>query len=96
MKAFRAQVALACELKMPLFVHEREAHEALVEVLNPFLESATLPPTVVHCFTGKEDEMRKYLKMGLYIGLTGFVCMEPHGLAVRSMVPQIPMDRLMI
>lgn len=67
-----------------------------MEVLNPFLESATLPPTVVHCFTGKEDEMRKYLKMGLYIGLTGFVCMEPHGLAVRSMVPQIPMDRLMI
>ncbi|KAE9352008.1 hypothetical protein PF008_g5675 [Phytophthora fragariae] len=95
-KAFRAQVALACELKMPLFVHEREAHEALVEVLNPFAESGTLPPTIVHCFTGKENEMQQYLRMGLYIGLTGFVCMEPRGLAVRNMVAKIPLDRLMI
>ncbi|KAE9039061.1 hypothetical protein PR003_g9605 [Phytophthora rubi] len=95
-KAFRAQVALACELKMPLFVHEREAHEALVEVLNPFVESGTLPPTVVHCFTGKENEMQQYLRMGLYIGLTGFVCMEPRGLAVRNIVTQIPLDRLMV
>ncbi|GMF18425.1 unnamed protein product [Phytophthora lilii] len=95
-KAFRAQVALACELKMPLFVHEREAHEALVEVLHPFVENGTLPPTVVHCFTGRESEMRKYLDMGLFIGLTGFVCMEPRGLSVRNIVPRIPLDRLMI
>ncbi|KUF64290.1 RNA 3'-terminal phosphate cyclase [Phytophthora nicotianae] len=61
-KAFRAQVALACELKMPLFVHEREAHEALVEVLQPFVESGVLPPTVVHCFTGDENEMMKQKK----------------------------------
>ncbi|OWZ05323.1 RNA 3'-phosphate cyclase [Phytophthora megakarya] len=96
MKAFGAQVALASELKMPLFVHEREAHEALVEVLNPFVESGVLPPTVVHCFTGTEKELGKYLDMGLYIGLTGFVCMEPRGLEVRNMVDQIPLDRLMI
>ncbi|ETL92169.1 RNA 3'-phosphate cyclase [Phytophthora nicotianae] len=95
-KAFRAQVALACELKMPLFVHEREAHEALVEVLQPFVESGVLPPTVVHCFTGDENEMMKYLEMGFYIGLTGFVCMEPRGLVVKEMVPRIPLDRLMI
>ncbi|KAG7390195.1 hypothetical protein PHYPSEUDO_008649 [Phytophthora pseudosyringae] len=96
LKAFRAQVALACELQMPLFIHEREAHEALVEVLHPFVESGTLPPTVVHCFTGKEEELSKYLAMGLYIGLTGFVCMEPHGLGVRNMVPRILIDRLMV
>ncbi|GMF21681.1 unnamed protein product [Phytophthora fragariaefolia] len=95
-KAFKAQVELACELKMPLFVHQREAHEALVEVLSPFVENGTLPPTVVHCFTGNENEMQKYLRMGFYIGLTGFVCMEPRGLAVRNMVTQIPLDRLMI
>ncbi|KAG7395595.1 hypothetical protein PHYBOEH_003469 [Phytophthora boehmeriae] len=80
-RAFRAQVALACELQMPLFVHEREAHEALVEVLNPFVEAGTLPLTVIHCFTGQERELRRYLDMGFYIGLTGFICMEPRGLA---------------
>ncbi|KAF4031122.1 RNA 3'-terminal phosphate cyclase domain-containing protein [Phytophthora infestans] len=95
-KAFRDQVALACELKMPLFVHEREAHEALVEVLQPFLDSRTLPPTVIHCFTGQESELRKYLDMGFYIGLTGFLCMESRGLVVKNMVPRLPIDRLMI
>ncbi|KAF4320402.1 hypothetical protein BBO99_00005763 [Phytophthora kernoviae] len=95
-RAFRAQVVLACELQMPLFVHEREAHEALVKVLNPFVEAGTLPPTVVHCFTGQEQEMRRYLDMGFSIGLTGFVCMEPRGMVVRDMVPFIPMGRLMI
>jgi RNA 3'-phosphate cyclase len=95
-RAFRAQVALACELKLPLFVHEREAHEALVEVLSPFVESGTLPPTVVHCFTGTEEEMQRYLHMGFSIGITGFVCMEPRGLAVRDMVRRIPLDKLMI
>ncbi|RLN61001.1 hypothetical protein BBP00_00005668 [Phytophthora kernoviae] len=95
-RAFRAQVALACELQMPLFVHEREAHEALVKVLNPFVEAGTLPPTVVHCFTGQEQEMHRYLDMGFSIGLTGFVCMEPRGMVVRDMVPFIPMSRLMI
>ncbi|KAK1945902.1 3'-5' ssDNA/RNA exonuclease TatD [Phytophthora citrophthora] len=94
--AFRAQVTLACELKMPLFVHEREAHEALVEVLQPFIESGQLPPTVVHCFTGTEKEMKKYLDMGFYIGLTGFICMEPRGLAVRNIISDIPIERLMI
>ncbi|KAG6971477.1 hypothetical protein JG687_00001998 [Phytophthora cactorum] len=94
--AFRAQVALACELRMPLFVHEREAHGALVEVLQTFVESGTLPPMVVHCFTGDESEMRKYLDMGFYIGLTGFVCMKPRGLEVKNMVPRIPIDQLMI
>ncbi|EEY66529.1 RNA 3'-terminal phosphate cyclase, putative [Phytophthora infestans T30-4] len=83
-KAFRDQVALACELKMPLFVHEREAHEALVEVLQPFLDSRTLPPTVIHCFTGQESELRKYLDMGFYIGLTGFLCMESRGLVTDA------------
>ncbi|KAG2788026.1 hypothetical protein PC129_g4329 [Phytophthora cactorum] len=94
--AFRAQVALACELRMPLFVHEREAHGALVEVLQTFVKSGTLPPMVVHCFTGDESEMRKYLDMGFYIGLTGFVCMKPRGLGVKNMVPRIPIDQLMI
>ncbi|RLN58512.1 hypothetical protein BBJ28_00006909 [Nothophytophthora sp. Chile5] len=95
-RAFQAQVSLACELQLPLFLHEREAHAALVEVLQPFVETGRLPPTVVHCFTGKEQELRTYLGMGFYIGLTGFVCMEPRGLAVRAMVQRIPIDRLMI
>ena len=63
------QVALACELQKPLFVHEREAHTELVSILETF--GKRLPPTVIHCFTGSAQHAAKYLEMGFYIGLTG-------------------------
>lgn len=63
------QVKLACELKKPLFIHEREAHDDLVFILNKHKEE--LPMAVVHCFTGTVEEAKKYLELGFYIGLTG-------------------------
>jgi len=56
-------------MKKPLFVHERDASEKMVEILSKY--SSQLPPTVIHCFTGTYDEAKKYIDMGLYIGLTG-------------------------
>lgn len=95
-RVFRAQVELACELQMPLFLHEREAHATFVSVLQPFLDAKRLPPVVVHCFTGTEAELRTYISMGFYIGLTGFVCMDARGFKLRSMASTIPTDKLMI
>ena len=66
---FTKQVQLAVDLKKPLFVHEREAHEDLVKVLSQF--SGKLPPTVIHCFTGNSTEAKRYIDLGFYIGLTG-------------------------
>ncbi|KAJ0412243.1 hypothetical protein ATCC90586_006629 [Pythium insidiosum] len=83
-RVFRLQLELACELQLPLFLHERDAHDAFVRVLTPFVQSKRLPPVVVHCFTGSESEMRTYLSMGFYIGLTGFVCMESRGHRLRE------------
>ncbi|KAJ0409078.1 hypothetical protein P43SY_002212 [Pythium insidiosum] len=95
-RVFRLQLELACELQLPLFLHERDAHDAFVRVLTPFVQSKRLPPVVVHCFTGSESEMRTYLSMGFYIGLTGFVCMESRGHRLRTFASRIPLERLMI
>ncbi|KAF1321101.1 Rna 3'-phosphate cyclase, partial [Globisporangium splendens] len=95
-RVFRTQVELACELQLPLFLHERDAHAAFVSVLQPFLDTKRLPPVVVHCFTGTESELRKYISMGFYIGLTGFVCMDSRGFKLRGMAATIPTDKLMI
>lgn len=94
--AFRAQVELACDLRLPLFLHEREAHTAFVGILAPFLEAQLLPPVVVHCFTGNEDELRAYVKLGFYIGVTGFVCMDRRGRELRAIASIIPLDRLLV
>lgn len=93
LKAFEAQVALACELQMPLFLHERDAHEPFLNLLKGFSD---LPQAVVHCFTGEKKALENYLEAGFYIGITGWVCDERRGLDLQKLVPLIPYERLMI
>lgn len=93
-KVFEAHIELAVETAMPLFVHERDAHERLMRILAP--RRADLPRAVVHCFTGSEAELEAYLELDLYIGITGWICDERRGLHLRKLVGRIPEDRLMI
>lgn len=93
LRAFREQVKLACELSLPIFVHEREAHEDLVSVLDTFPK---LPPVVVHCFTGSLEEAKRYVDMGFHIGFTGTICKFKRGEALRNIVTKLPLDRIMI
>ena len=51
---------------------------------------------VAHCFTGDRDALHDCLSMGLYIGVTGWICDERRGEALKVIVPDIPLDRLMI
>ena len=91
---FRQQLQLAVELGLPVFLHERDAHEAFALILGEFMSD--LKSAVVHCFTGTEASLTQYLEMGCFIGVTGWVCDERRGDALRRLVPTIPIDRLMI
>jgi TatD DNase family protein len=91
---FAEQLQLACELKMPLFLHERDAHQRFVEILSRF--SGQLPKAVVHCFTGTSTELDTYLAMDCYIGITGWICDERRGKHLRGLVSRIPLNRLML
>lgn len=93
-RAFTRQLELACETGKPLFLHERDAFEKESEILNSFGKS--LPPAVIHCFTGNRENLNAYLGMGLYIGITGWVCDERRGQELAEIVSDIPLDRLMI
>jgi TatD DNase family protein len=92
-KCFEAQIALAEELQMPLFMHERDARQRFCEILNAARKNV---PAVLHCFTGTGEELRTYLDMGLHIGITGWICDERRGIHLRELVKEIPLDRLMI
>ncbi len=94
-RAFREQVQLAVELNMPLFLHEREAHVELVNVLDE-MDIGSLPPIVVHCFTGTKEEAIEYIQRGYYIGFTGTICKKERGAPLREMLPSIPLERIMV
>lgn len=92
--AFSAQLALAAELNMPVFLHCRDAHERFLALLDPWLDK--LPGAVLHCFTGSVQEAKDCLDRGLYLGITGWVCDERRGQELREVVPLIPAERLLI
>lgn len=93
-RAFTAQLALAADLMMPVFLHCREAHERFIALLDPWLDR--LPGIVLHCFTGSEAEARECLARGLFIGITGWVCDERRGLELRELLPLIPAQQLLL
>jgi TatD DNase family protein len=92
--AFRAQLEVAAETGLPVFLHQRDAHDDFVEVLEPVLPR--LSRAVAHCFTGEHESLREYLALGLYIGVTGWICDERRGTHLREIVSVVPDDRLMI
>ncbi len=94
LSAFRRQLEIAKETQLPVFLHQRDAHDDFVEVLEEALPD--LSRAVAHCFTGEHESLREYLAMGLYIGVTGWICDERRGLHLRDIVSLVPDDRLMI
>ena len=92
--AFQAQLDIAAETGLPVFLHQRDAHDDFVDVLEPMLPK--LSRAVAHCFTGEHESLREYLAMGLYIGVTGWICDERRGTHLKDIVSIVPDDRLLL
>ena len=91
---FEAQVELACRTGLPLFLHERDAFEDFHTILEKY--KSDISNMVVHCFTGRKEELQKYMELGCYIGITGWICDERRGKHLIDLVKLIPQDKLMI
>ncbi|WP_413699968.1 TatD family hydrolase [Psychromonas sp. KJ10-10] len=92
--AFEQQLALAVELQLPVFMHERDANKRFIEILKPFIKQ--LPNAVLHCFTGSREDLEACLALDIHIGITGWICDERRGTELYELVKLIPSDRLMI
>ena len=90
-KAFRMQMALAQELGLPVIVHEREAHEDGMTIIEEF-------PTVkgvFHCYSGSLEMAKILVKKGWYIGFGGVLTFKNARKAVE-VAAQIPMERIVL
>lgn len=92
--AFRHQLDLAVQLRKPVFLHQRDAHDEFLTILREY--GSRLAGGVAHCFTAGSDEARAYLDLGLYIGITGWISDERRGLHLREVVRTLPAERLLI
>ncbi|MDR2096817.1 MAG: TatD family hydrolase [Treponema sp.] len=91
---FERQIELAAGLSLPLFLHERDAFEDFSRILERHRDG--IRAMVVHCFTGGERELEKYLSLGAYIGITGWVCDERRGSHLIPLLKMIPGGRLLL
>jgi TatD DNase family protein len=92
--AFELQLGLALETGLPLFLHQRDAHDDFLAMLRA--AGPALPPAVAHCFTGTPEQAEAYLELGLHVGITGWACDERRGTHLLEVVRRIPADRLML
>lgn len=99
-KLFVCQLNLAKKIKKPIIVHVREAWDDAYEILQDFViqnQGQVNCPGVLHCFTGGPEEAKKFLALGFYIGLTGFVTFNQSKFdPVRKAVKIIPLDKILI
>ena len=91
MQAFRAQMELARELKKPVIVHEREAHQDGMAVVTDFPEVTG----VFHCFSGSAEMAKWLVSRGWYVGFTGVLTFKNARRALEA-AAAVPRDRVVI
>jgi TatD DNase family protein len=89
---FVDQIELAKELDLPLVIHDRDAHESVVELLRAHNAAGG----VMHCFSGDWLLAKQCLDLGFYISIAGPVTYANASEGVREAARQAPRDRLVV
>ena len=90
-QVFRAHMALAEELNLPVIVHDREAHADTLAIVREFPKVKG----VFHCFSGSVEMMQELVKLGWYVGLDGPVTYKNARKALE-VAAAVPLERLLI
>lgn len=90
-RCFERQLALATELKLPVIVHEREAHEDGMAMIRNFPQVHG----VFHCYSGSLEQAKELVRLGWYIGFTGVVTFKNARKAVQ-VAQWLPLERILI
>ena len=89
-KVFEEQLGLACDLGLPVVVHDREAHQDTFELLKKYR-----PKGFLHCFSGSVEMARGIIKLGMSISMGGVVTFKNARHSV-DVVREVPIDRLLL
>lgn len=93
-KSFEGHIELAVETGLPMFLHQRDAHQDFLPILKQHRDQLT--DVVVHCFTDTRQALYDYLDLDCYIGITGWICDERRGQHLIPLVHDIPLNRFLI
>ena len=87
----RKQLKIAEETKLPIIIHDREAHEDVFEILQEY----KLSNVIFHCFSGNSAFAEKCIEKGYYIGIGGVVTFK-NAKELKESTKIIPLDRILL
>jgi TatD DNase family protein len=91
-RVLRQQLGLAAELGKPVIIHDREAHQAVMDVLQ---DAAPPAGVVLHAFSGDQRMAAEAIERGYYLGVAGPLTFKKSE-ALRLLFGQVPGDRILI
>ncbi len=94
-QAFQQQLTLAREAGKPIIVHDREAHQDVMDILRQWVQEGHQPVGVMHCFSGDLAMARRAIEMGFYISIAGPVTFT-NARRLPELVRALPLERLVI
>ena len=92
-KRFRELIALAREVKLPVVVHDRDAHDETLATLKE--EKAFEVGGVLHCFSGDYGMASQCFDLGFYISIPGTVTFR-NAHALQEVVRRSPLERMLV
>src|SRR5699024_1648735 len=92
-EVFRKQIALAKKVNMPIIIHNREATEDIMELLQE--ENAGEVGGIMHCYNDSAEYVQAFLDMNFYISLGGPVTFKNATLP-KDVAVEVPLDRLLV
>ncbi len=98
-EALEAQLTLAARLELPVIIHNREASDDVIAMLERW--TADLPPSlkdrpgVLHSFSAPESTAERALKIGFYLGFTGPITYKSAD-DLRHVAASVPLDRMLV
>ena len=92
-EVFRKQIALAKKVNMPIIIHNREATEDIIKILQE--ENAKEIGGIMHCYNDSVKYVQDCLDMNFYISLGGPVTFKNAPLP-KEVAKEVPLDRLLI
>lgn len=95
-EALITQLTLAAELELPVIIHDRDAHEDVLNILEAWIRDHDVTSRgTLHCYAGGPSLLNRALKLGFYIGMDGPVTFKK-AQDLHQVARQVPSDRLLL
>ncbi len=91
-KVFKQQLEIAVDLRLPVVIHTRDAHNELIEIIKDY--ASDLPGGVFHCFQGDYDDAMEVVELGFLISVGGVITYKNSQMSKTAQ--QVPLDRIIL